>query len=165
MAAAGKLAASIAVLALLASCQSVPQLPAGYHAASTREPSVWIAESRGDEIKRWYDDLLVSKRKGIVILGAGWCHDSVALVDFFKSPAGEKIRANYAIIFVDVGAPQHKRAENRALAKRYRLDPMKNTPALVVVDSNGNALNSLDDARSWKNAASRSSDDIAKYFQ
>jgi hypothetical protein len=165
MAGAGKLAASIAALALLGSCQLVPQLPAGYHAASSREPGVWIAESRGDEITRWYSDLLVTKRKGIVILGSGWCHDSVALVDFFNSSASENIRNRYAIIFVDVGAPQYKRAENRALAKRYRLDPMRNTPALVVVDSNGNALNSLDDARSWKNAASRSSDDIVSYFQ
>ncbi len=161
----GRLTVSFAALALLASCQTVPPLPAAYNAANAGEAGVWISESRSDEINRWYDDLLASKRKGIVILGAGWCHDSVALVEFFNSAAAADVRNRYSIIFVDVGAPQYKRAENRALAKRYRLDPMKNTPALVVVDSSGTALNSLDDARSWKNAASRSSAEIVKYFQ
>ncbi|WP_435418622.1 thioredoxin family protein [Parerythrobacter aurantius] len=96
----------------------------------------------------------------LVVLGANWCHDSRALAgwlatDRFRQLTDEK----FEVVYVNVGMPQTGDGYNLDIAARFGLDKMKGTPALFVVDSGGEVRNA-ETAASWRNAASRSEDEI-----
>lgn len=96
----------------------------------------------------------------LVVLGANWCHDSRALAgwlatDRFRQLTNEK----FEVVYVNVGMPQTGDGYNLDIAARFGLEAMKNTPALFVVSGEGKVLNA-DSAAGWRNAASRSEDEI-----
>lgn len=104
-------------------------------------------------------------RKLLVIMGGNWCHDSAALANVIDTPrfAG-MIAQNYEVLFVDVGVPQTGKGRNLDIAKRFGIKKVKGTPTVLVLSADGQLLNSKKDAASWRNAASRSDDDIFRYF-
>ena len=53
---------------------------------------------------------------------------------------------------------------NLDIARRFGIKKVKNTPLLMVISPDGKLLNDKKDAASWRNAASRSEDDIYRYF-
>jgi thiol-disulfide isomerase/thioredoxin len=101
----------------------------------------------------------------IVIMGANWCHDSISLADRLQSPRfADMLRARYVVVYVDVGTPQTGNGRNLQIAKRFSIDKVKNTPLVMMVSGNGKLLNSKKDAVGWRNAASRSEDEVFRYF-
>ena len=89
------------------------------------------------------------------MLGANWCHDSRALAGWIETPRFAALVAeHYELVFVNVGMPQTGEGRNLEIARRFGLDELKGTPALVVLAADGRAIN-LDTAASWRNAASR----------
>ena len=101
----------------------------------------------------------------IVVMGANWCHDSRALAGWFATPHfAEMLRRRYKIVYVDAGTPQTGKGRNLDIAKRFGFRKLKNTPLVMIVSAEGRLLNSRKDAVSWRNAASRSEDDIYRYF-
>ena len=111
------------------------------------------------------DRAQATNRKLVVIMGANWCHDSGALANVIGSPrfAGMMVQ-NYEVLFVDVGVPQTGKGRNLDIAKRFGIKKVKGTPLVMVLSPDGKLLNSKKDAASWRNAASRSDDDIFRYF-
>jgi thiol-disulfide isomerase/thioredoxin len=102
----------------------------------------------------------VSGKRVVLVLGANWCHDSRALAGWLETPRFAALAAtHYEVVFVDVGMPQTGEGRNLDIARRFGLEDIKNTPALLVLTPEGRALN-LDTARAWRNAASRSEDAI-----
>ncbi|MGB7655571.1 MAG: thioredoxin family protein [Novosphingobium sp.] len=102
----------------------------------------------------------------VIVFGADWCHDSRSLAKVLTSPAfTTEFGARFAVIFIDVGVPQAGLGRNLDLVKHYGIKQMKNTPALFVVSPKDKRLNSVDDARSWKNADSRGEAAILKWFR
>ena len=100
------------------------------------------------------------RRKTIIVMGANWCHDSRALAGHFNKPRFEQLIAgHYQLVYVDVG----KKNRNIDLAKSFGLDGIVGTPTVIITDSDGTVLN-LDTAPTWRNAASRSEDDIFNYY-
>lgn len=92
----------------------------------------------------------------VLVFGADWCHDSVALArvliaDAFRSEFG----AGYTVTFIDVGVPQTGRGRNIELLERFKVKELKSTPAMFVVGPDGKLRNTRKDALSWRNAASR----------
>jgi thioredoxin-like negative regulator of GroEL len=101
-----------------------------------------------------------NKHKVILVFGANWCGDSRALAGWFESSRFKSmLDANYELVWVDVG----QKDRNLDLARRFGLDGIKGTPTVLILDPKGQPIN-LDDAPSWKNARSRSEDEIYTAF-
>ncbi|WP_284126534.1 thioredoxin family protein [Parerythrobacter aestuarii] len=97
----------------------------------------------------------------MIVLGANWCHDSRALAGWLQSErfAG-LIEDRYEVVYVDVGHPQKGKGRNLDIAARFGLEEeVTNTPTLLLLDNEGRLLNA-DTAKSWRNAASRSGEEI-----
>jgi thiol-disulfide isomerase/thioredoxin len=108
---------------------------------------------------------LTSGKTVVVILGANWCHDSVGLAGWLGTPRfDDMMRDRFDIVYVDVGTPQIGKGRNLDIAKRFGIAKVKGTPLVMVLAADGQLLNSKKDAASWRNAASRSEDDIYSYF-
>jgi Thioredoxin-like len=100
-----------------------------------------------------------------IIMGANWCHDSVGLAGWLDTPRfTDMMRDRFDIVYVDVGTPQIGKGRNLDIAKRVGVRKVKGTPLVLLVSADGILLNSKEDAASWRNAASRSEDDIYRYF-
>lgn len=128
-----------------------------------------LAYSADRDAKADVDTALASARVSgktvIVIMGANWCHDSAGLAGWLGTPRFiDMIRDRFDIIYVDVGVPQAGRGRNLDIAKRFGIKKVKGTPLVLVLSPDGKLLNSRKDAASWRNAASRSEDEIYLYF-
>jgi hypothetical protein len=107
----------------------------------------------------------VSGKTVVVIMGANWCHDSIGLAGWLDAPRFmAMMRDRYDIVYVDVGTPQIGKGRNLDIARRFGIKKVKNTPLVMLVSADGRLLNSKKDAASWRNAASRSEDEIYSYF-
>jgi hypothetical protein len=101
---------------------------------------------------------LVNKRI-IIVMGA-----SIGLAGWFATPRfAEMLSSKYEVVYVDVGVPQTGNGRNSDIAKRFKAKPVKGTPTVLILSPQGKLLNKKD-AGSWRNAASRSEDDIYRYF-
>ncbi len=98
--------------------------------------------------------------KTLVVMGANWCHDSRALAGHFEKERFRTLIAeHYRLVYIDVG----KKNRNLDIARSFGLDGIAGTPTIIMTDKDGTVLN-LDTAPTWRNAASRSEDDIYNYF-
>jgi hypothetical protein len=101
-----------------------------------------------------------SGKRVLLVLGANWCHDSRALAGWLETPRFAALVADrYELVFVNVGMPQTGDGHNLDVARRFGLDDVPGTPALLVLTAKGEAVN-LDTAAGWRNAGSRSEDAI-----
>ena len=105
-------------------------------------------------------DAALSQKHTLIALGADWCHDSRALAGWFETPRFETmLRENYIVRYIDVG----QKDRNVDVAQRFGLDEIVGTPTIIVTNAQGDVLN-LETAPTWRNAASRSEDEIYDYF-
>lgn len=101
-----------------------------------------------------------SGKNAIIVMGANWCHDSRALAGWFETPRFAELLSEYYIVqYVDVGMKD----TNLDIARSFGLDGIVGTPTIVIISPEGSVLN-LDTAPTWRNAASRSEDEIFAYF-
>lgn len=120
------------------------------------EPSL-IAQDVVDEALA---DAALSGKHAIIVMGANWCHDSRALGGWFQTPRFETMLSeSYIVRYIDVG----QKDRNIDVAQRFGLDEIVGTPTIIVTNPKGEVLN-LDTAPTWRNAASRSEDEIFDYF-
>jgi hypothetical protein len=101
-----------------------------------------------------------SGKRVLLVMGANWCHDSRALAGWLETPRFAALVAErYELVFVNVGMPQTGDGHNLDVARRFGLEDVPGTPALLVLTAEGKAVN-LDTAATWRNAACRSEDAI-----
>lgn len=106
----------------------------------------------------------ISGKSVILVMGANWCHDSKSLAGRFELPRFKALMATrYEIVYIDVAHPQAGQGRNIDIAQRYGIKNIKGTPTVLILSSKGKLLNKRD-APKWSNAASRSDDDIFRYF-
>ena len=106
-----------------------------------------------------------TERRVIVAMGGNWCHDSRGLAAHFEDPGLEALLdEHYEVVYVDVGIPQTGRGRNGDLAERFGVAPLVGTPTVVVLDSDGAVLN-REDAPTWRDADSRSTEEVLAYFE
>jgi thioredoxin-related protein len=102
-----------------------------------------------------------SDKKALIVMGANWCHDSRALATHFeKTEFQELIQSSFILEYVDVG----RKNKNQDIARDFGLDGTPGTPTVLIIDGTGKLLNS-EEAPKWRNAASRSEEEIYTYFQ
>ena len=96
----------------------------------------------------------------LLVMGANWCHDSRALAGWLQQPRfAALVREHCELVFVDAGMPQTGKGANIEVARRFGLNELPGTPNVLVIDADGVLLNP-GTATSWRNAASRSEDEI-----
>ncbi|WP_298913853.1 thioredoxin family protein [uncultured Algimonas sp.] len=94
--------------------------------------------------------------KTLIVMGANWCHDSRALAGTLRGDRFTPLLAeHYRLVYVDVG----RKNRNLDIARRFGLDDILGTPTVIIADSDGTVLN-RDTAPTWRNAASRTEDEI-----
>lgn len=92
----------------------------------------------------------------LLVMGGSWCHDSMALwYTLHDARFATMLADRYEIVWVDVG----HRDRNIDIATRFGLDGLHGTPTVLIIAPNGIATN-LEDAPTWRNAASRKPDAI-----
>ncbi len=113
-----------------------------------------------------FTEAAISDKRVIIVMGANWCHDSRALAGWFETPRFKTmLKPLYEIVYVDAGTPQRRgEARNQDIVKRFKGKKQKNTPYVMIISPYGSKLLNRKDARSWRNAASRSEDEIYDYF-
>ena len=99
-------------------------------------------------------------RMVVIMMGANWCHDSRALAGWLAQPHfAAMIVSRYELVYVDVGYKDR----NIDIARRFGLKSIKGTPTVLIVDGDGRLLNKKD-APKWRNASSRSQQEIYRAF-
>jgi hypothetical protein len=102
----------------------------------------------------------LSDKRVILVMGANGCHDSRGLAGWFAQPRfAAMLEAKYELVYVDVG----HRDRNIDIAQRFGLKTIKGTPTVLVLSPQGILLNPKS-APKWRNAASRTEEDIFSYF-
>jgi len=97
----------------------------------------------------------------LLVLGATWCHDSVALLDKFNQPAmASALQQRYQLAFVDVGYLEF----GAATMARYQQPLYYGTPTVLMINpANGELLNKAD-LMHWTHAASLPVTEYQQYF-
>lgn len=96
----------------------------------------------------------------LVALGANWCGDSRALAShFLEDRFADLIAREFELVYVNVGMPQTGDGFNLDVARRFGVT-IEGTPTLLVLGADGTLRNTPEDAISWRNASTRSADDI-----
>ena len=110
-------------------------------------------------------DAKISAKTVLIVMGGNWCHDSIGLAGRLNSPRfTAMMRDKFNVVYVDAGRPQTGKGRNLDIAKRFGISRLKGTPLVMLVSADGRLLNRKKDAASWRNAASRSEDEIFGYF-
>lgn len=111
------------------------------------------------------DGALLSARKTgknvLLVLGANWCHDSRGVAGkLMEEKLSTLVDENYHLVYVDVG----KRDRNLAIPKQHGIAGLKGTPTILILSPDGILLNE-NSVHDWRNAYSRSSDELEEYLQ
>lgn len=141
--------------AALAACATVPDAPS-YPEARPYS----VTANAPSEVDAALARAAASGKRVLLVMGANWCHDSTALAGWLATPRFAALTAaRYDVVYVDVGVPQTGKGRNLEIARRFGLDSVLGTPALLVLTAEGKLIN-RDTAATWRNAASRSEEAI-----
>lgn len=112
-----------------------------------------IAASRQAAIE--HDKLLM------IVMGADWCHDSRAFVNYLQDPSfAALVEQRFIVQRVNVGYYDFV----RDVITRWNVPVIYGTPTVLVVEPVTDTLLNRDSLPTWRNAASMSATDATAYF-
>ena len=152
-----------AIVAALLLCVSLTFPVQAAKEVETGHPEARPFDSKA-EAKTGVDAALTRAKTGnrmvMIVMGANWCHDSRALAGWLAQPHfAAMVVSRYELVFVDVGYKDR----NVDIARRFGIKSIKGTPTVLIVDGNSRLLNKTV-APKWRNASSRSQQEIYKAF-
>jgi hypothetical protein len=103
--------------------------------------------------------------KALIVMGANWCHDSRGLAGRFERPEFQTLISNsYELVYVSAGTNPGQNNQNREISERFGVDKIEGTPAVFIVDGDGNVLNS-ESTGYWRRADTIPVDMSYAYFE
>ena len=97
----------------------------------------------------------------LVVLGASWCHVSMALVkQFHQQPLQQQLAQRFVIAYADVGYLE----AGRDISQRYGLPLYYATPSVLIINPETRQLLNKADLMHWSNAASLKTAEYRQYF-
>lgn len=151
---------SIFAIAVLPACAGTPHAGEAHDYHGEPTPYDAKADARAD-IAKTKAAAAEAGKMTIIAFGANWCHDSRGFAAQFEKPRFQTLLSeHYELVYVDVG----KKNRNIDVAQEYGVDDIVGTPTVFVLSVEGEVQN-LDTAPTWRNAASRSEDEIYDYFE
>ena len=152
-----RFAVALAAALALSACSTVPDAPIAHYPEAR---SYDAARDASGDVDAALERAMTSGKHVMLVMGANWCHDSRALAGWLETPRfQELVDAEYELVFVNVGMPQTGDGHNLEIAQRFGLEELPGTPNLLVLTPFGTLVNA-DTATTWRNAASRSEDEI-----
>lgn len=101
-----------------------------------------------------------SNKRVLLVMGTGGCHDSAWFANLIATDRFAPVRGRYEIVYADIGMPHIKGwGRNPEVPKRFGFRKIRGTPTIAILDADGAVLNRKA-APKWRNAASRSDDEI-----
>jgi len=159
-----KLLISVCMVGTLMACSTTSSNASAEdkHHSTNNEPTPY------DETRDAWADLKAAKASSLksriitlVAMRANWCHDSRGLAaQFEKERFQTLLDEHYTLVYINVG----KKNRNIDIAQELGVESIVGTPTVFVLSSDAEVLN-LDTAPTWRNAASRTEDDIFDYFE
>lgn len=97
----------------------------------------------------------------MVIMGANWCHDSMAFLRRLESPEMQELVANrYEYAIVDVGYLEN----GSEIIQRFGKPVIYGTPTVLIINPQTNRLLNDQNLHRWRDAESISLEDTVSYF-
>lgn len=102
-----------------------------------------------------------NNKQVLIILGAEWCHDSMALAEqFSQTSLREALLSQYEIVTVDVGYLE----AGFGIIHEYHLPTFYGTPTTLIVEPESRQILNRIDFAQWANAASIKTEKYWSYF-
>ncbi len=157
--------AALAGAALLSGCATTHQ-PTGAQEMQHPEGAIYDPSiDAGAEVDAALTRASESEKRVLIVMGANWCHDSRALASYLaEADLASYLDANFETVFIDVGLPQTGDGFNLDIAERFGVSP-QGTPNVLMLNSEGELLDTPENAISWRNSASRSSAEVLQTLQ
>lgn len=159
------LALAVPLAALPALAQEAPVADGPFDAAADGREALSVAleaarmRMSSEENPAW-------PMRVLAIFGANWCHDSRDLVAMLDRPRiSHLLDQHYLVVLIDAGTPQTGNGHNLDLAAQHGVPDITGTPTVLVLDADGQLLNSPDNARGWRNASSRSEGEVYRFLR
>lgn len=125
-----------------------------------------LAVALADAAARQTADPAGPPQRVLAVFGANWCHDSRDLATMLERPRiAALIARQYQVVLIDAGMPQTGNGRNLDVAARHGVADITGTPTVLVLDADGQLLNSPDNARAWRNASSRSEGEVYRFLR
>ncbi len=119
-----------------------------------------VSQNVSSDVDAAFERATANGKLVMLVMGANWCHDSRALAGWLETERLAKlVDEKYELVFINVGMPQSGDGHNLEIARRFGVDDLPGTPNVLIVTAEGELLNA-DTATTWRNAASRSEDEI-----
>ncbi len=144
---------------MLAGCTTLVGAGGGSHDYPEAK-SYDVSEDAAGEVDAALARAAENDTRVLLVMGANWCHDSRALAGWLATERFEAlIEREYELVFVNIGMPQSSDGHNLGIARRFGLEELPGTPNLLVLTAEGELVNAAT-ATTWRNAASRTEDEI-----
>ncbi len=97
----------------------------------------------------------------MVVMGADWCHDSRAFIDYLDDPAfASLIAERYVVERVNVGFYEYV----RGVVDHWDVPIIYGTPTVLVIEPDSNTVLNRDSLSYWRNADSLGVEKTVPYF-
>lgn len=138
----------------------------GAHHADYPEAAIYTVSSDPMiEVDNALASAAANNTRVLLVMGANWCHDSRALAGWLETDRfATLVDTHYERVIVNIGMPQSGDGHNLDIAQRFGLEDLPGTPNVLVITADGTLLNA-ETATTWRNAASRSEDEIFEELQ
>lgn len=113
------------------------------------------------DVKALLASAAAADKKAVVVIGANWCHDSLAMVKKLKDDSIQPVLdQSYEVGYVSVGYFD----QAMDLSAAYGMPMILGTPTVLILDPKTGAIQNSDTRHKWRNAYSISQEDVTAYF-